>query len=54
MELIEDNWQAEVKELLQTIEHLQHENKQHRQMQETMEEHKKAAVAEALAASKSK
>lgn len=52
LELIEDNWQAEVKELLQTIEHLQHENKQHRQMQETMEEHKKAAVAEALAASK--
>lgn len=52
LELIEDNWQAEVKELLQNIEHLQQENKQYRHMQDTMEEYKKMAVAEALAASK--
>lgn len=54
LELIEDNWQEEVKELLKNIDQLQRENQQYRNLRETLKEQQKLAVAEALAASKSK
>ncbi|GAB1597866.1 RILP-like protein 1 isoform X3 [Argonauta hians] len=54
LELIEDNWQEEVKDLLKTIDHLQVENKQYHNLRETLKEQQKLAVAEALAASKRK
>ncbi|CAI9715107.1 Hypothetical predicted protein [Octopus vulgaris] len=52
LELIEDNWQEEVKDLLKNIDHLQRENKQYHNLRETLKEQQKLAVAEALAASK--
>ncbi|CAI9715106.1 Hypothetical predicted protein [Octopus vulgaris] len=54
LELIEDNWQEEVKDLLKNIDHLQRENKQYHNLRETLKEQQKLAVAEALAASKRK